>query len=126
MALGQLSIRQGLITETNSEAIDLLTFRVKSDIRSALTLVEEAKMALEDLELGHAARRLCRCLCRTIPAIKSVWDLTQTASPANAGVKYASISTVVVGVRAVHSGLCTGHKPSGWEPVPKATRLRCW
>ena len=107
VALGQLSIRQSLIAETNSEAIDLSTFKAKADIRSALTLVEEAKAALDDLELGHAAKRLYRCLHRTTKALKSAWDHTQTASLDNAGTWYASIATVDVGARAVHSGLRT-------------------
>ena len=87
VTLGQLSICEGSIAGTNSDAINLLTFSVKADIMSDLFLVEEAKAALNDLELGHTTKK--------IPSL------------ANAGVKYASIAMVDVGARAVHSGLHT-------------------
>ena len=47
------------IAEANSEVIDLSTFKVKANIRSALSLVEEAKAALDDMELGHTVKMIC-------------------------------------------------------------------
>ena len=105
MALDQLGTSQGSIAEANSEAIDLSTFKAKANIRSALTLVDEAKVALD--ELGHAAKSMRRHLRRTTKALKSARDHTQTAFLANAGVKYSSIATVDIGARAVQSGLRT-------------------
>ena len=64
--LGQLVIHQGLITEANLEAIELPTVKAKANIKSALSLMEEAKAALYDLELGHVARKLHRRLHRTM------------------------------------------------------------
>ena len=49
------------------------TFKVKADIKLALFLVEEAKAALVDLELGHAVKKLCRRLLRTTKTLKSAW-----------------------------------------------------
>ena len=40
------------------------TFNVKAIIKSARSLVEEAKVVLDDLELGHAVKRLHGCLHR--------------------------------------------------------------
>ena len=69
--------------------------------------MEEAKTTLDDLELGHSTKKLRRHLRTASKSLKSAWGHTQTASFANAGVKYASIAMVDVGVRAVHSGLHT-------------------
>ena len=65
MALGQLGKREGLIAEANSEAIDLSTIKAKADI------MDDVKASLDDLELGHAAKRLRRCLRRTTKPLKS-------------------------------------------------------
>ena len=40
-------------------------------------------------------------------SLNSVWDHTQIASFANAGIRYCGVATVDVEARAVHSGLCT-------------------
>ena len=107
VAFDYLDIWQGTIAEDNAEAADLSTFKAKADIRSALSLVDDVKVLPDDLKLGNTAKKMHRHFCRTTKALKSAWDHSQTASLANAGVKYASIATVDVGARAVHSGLCT-------------------
>ena len=89
------------------QAIDLSIFNAKAVIKSALSLVEEAKVALDDMELRYAAKRLHRCLRRAKKSLTSAWDHTQTASLANAGIRYASIAMVDVRARTVHGGLCT-------------------
>ena len=106
VTLGQFGIQQGSISEANSEAIDLSTFKMK-DITADLSLVEDVKAAMDNMELGHAARKLDRHLRRATKSLNSAWDHTQTASFANAGVRYASIVMVDVGARAVHGGLRT-------------------
>ena len=105
--LGQLSVRHGMNAEANSEAIDLSTFNAKADIKSALSLVEEPKATLKDPGLDRPARKIRKCLHMASKTLKSSWEHTQVASLSNAGIKYASIATVDVGARAVHSGLCT-------------------
>ena len=107
VTLRQLGIHQGSTVEANSEAIDLSTFNMKADIKSALSPMEEAKATLQDQELGPILRNLHRCLHRASKTLKSAWEHTQITSLANAGVKYVSIATVDVGARAVHSGLHT-------------------
>ena len=82
VTLGQLGIRKGSISEANSEAIDLSTFKAKDDI-SALSLVEEVKAALDDMELGDVVKKLHRYLSRATRSLNSAWDHTQTASLAN-------------------------------------------
>ena len=61
---GQLAIRNGTITTAKSQSVDFATFIAKADIKSALSLVEEAKAALEELHLGHAAMGMCKHLRR--------------------------------------------------------------
>ena len=53
VTLGQIGTCLGLIKEANFEAINLSTFKVKAIIKLALSLVGEARAALDDLELGH-------------------------------------------------------------------------
>ena len=71
VTLGQLGLWKGLISEANSEAIDLSTFKAKEDITSALSLMEEAKASLDDMELGHAAKKLHRRLHRAARSLNS-------------------------------------------------------
>ena len=56
----QLGIRQGSISEAAFEAIDLSTFEAKEGISGALSLVEEAKVGMDKLEPGPAARTIHR------------------------------------------------------------------
>ena len=63
--------------------------------------------ALDDLKLGHVAKKLNRHLRRATRSLNSAWHHTQTVSLANASVKYASIAMVDIGARSVHSGLQT-------------------
>ena len=42
---GQLAIRNGAIAEANSQAVDLVTFNAKADIKAALSLVKDANTA---------------------------------------------------------------------------------
>ena len=99
VSYGQLGIRQGSILEANSKAIDLPTFKVNENISAALSLVEEAKVAVDKLELGQAAKMLLRHLRRVTRSLKSACTHTQLASFVNAGVRYASMATVDVGAR---------------------------
>ena len=47
------------------------------NIKSVLFLVEETKVALDDMELGHAAKRLHRSLHRAKKSLNSAWDHTR-------------------------------------------------
>ena len=96
VSLSQLGVRQSTLEEANSEAIDLSTFNVKTDIKSALSVMEEAKAALKDLGLGCPTRNICKHLCKTSNNLKSAWEHTQVTSLANSGIKYASIAMVDV------------------------------
>ena len=49
VTFGQLGIRQGSISEAASEAVDLSNFNVKEGITAALSLLEEAKVAVDQL-----------------------------------------------------------------------------
>ena len=60
---GQLAIRNGAIAEANCQAVDLVTFKAKSDIKAALSLVEEANTALGKLQ-GCTVRSLHKKLRR--------------------------------------------------------------
>ena len=97
VSLRQLSIQQGSVSEANSEAIDVSTFKAKEDI-SALSLMEEAKMILDDLEPGHAVRKLHKHLHR---ASRSLSNHAQAGSLMNDSVRYASVAMVDVGARTV-------------------------
>ena len=102
---GHIAIRNGAIAKANSQAVDLVTFNAKSDIKAALSLVEEANTALEMLQ-GCTAKSLCKQLHRPRRSCNSTWEHSQTASLANAGIKYATITIGDVRARAVHGGLC--------------------
>ena len=97
VAHDQLAIRKGAITEANSQGIHLSTLNAKANIKLAFSQIEEAKIALDELELGHAVKRLHRCLCRAERSLKTTWGHTQSASLANAGIKYASIAMAYMG-----------------------------
>ena len=101
---GQLTIRNGAIAEGNSQSIDLTTVNAKVDIKSTLFLVEEAKSALDELELGHAAKKMYMCLCRA----KNCLGTHESAFLANAGIKYASIAMGDVEAKTVHGVLRRG------------------
>ena len=72
VTLGQLGIHQGSIAESNLEAIDLSTFNAKANIKSAVSLVEEVTAALNDLEPGHAMKKLCRHLRRLVSSMPAL------------------------------------------------------
>ena len=63
--------------------------------------------AMDKLELGQVAKTLLRRLCRATKSLNLALDHTQLASFANAGVRYASMATVDVGVRTVQNRLCS-------------------
>ena len=77
VSLSQLGVRQGMIAEANSEAIDLSTFNMKADIKSALSPVEEAKAGLKDPELGHSIKKIRKCHHKASKTLKSAWEHTQ-------------------------------------------------
>ena len=113
VSLGQLGIRQGLVSEANSEAIDGL-LQCKGGITSALSFVEEVRKIQDKfnhVEPEHEVWKLCKCLRRASRSLSSV-------SLANAGIKYASMATVD----------CTPsrHKPSEWGPAPALSNLISW
>ena len=82
------------------------TFKAKENI-SALSLVEEAKTIMDDLESGLAVRKLRKHLCRASRSLSAAWTHAHAGSLANAGIRYASVAYVDVGARAVHCGLRT-------------------
>ena len=104
VAFGQLGIRQRAISGAASEAIDLATFKAKEGITTALSLLEEAKGAVDQLRSSSEVCLISRRLRRASTALNS-WDHTQVASLATTGVYFAGMATVDVGARAVHSGL---------------------
>ena len=106
VTFGQLGIRQGSISKAASEAIDLSTFKAKEGITAALSLLEEAKGAVDQLELSLEVHLINRHHRRASRALNSSWDHTQVASLANIGVNFASMAMVDVGARAVPSRLC--------------------
>ena len=68
---GQLGIRQWSILEANSEAIDPSTLKAKEDISAALSIVEEAKAAVDK---WRWARWLRHCTSTsTGPPDPSTW-----------------------------------------------------
>ena len=105
VSYSHLGTWQGYISEANSEAVDLSTFKVTEDISTVLSLVEKATAVMNKLEPGRASGTLHMCLRRATRFLNSTWDHTQVASFANAGISYASMATVDVGTRAVQSGL---------------------
>ena len=60
-----------------------------ANIKSAVSIMEEAKVALDDLDLGHVRKRLHRRLHRAKKCLNSAWDQTQSASLANVGIALA-------------------------------------
>ena len=112
VSISQLGIHQGSISEAASKAIDLSTFKVKEGISATLSLMEEAKIAVDKLEPGSAVSMMHRCLRRATRVLKSNWDHTQVASLANAGVSFASMAMVYVGVgQSKVDSVPLGHKP---------------
>ena len=84
VSIRQLGIQQGSVLEANSKAIDVSTFKDKADISSAFSLLEEAKMILDDLESDQAVRKLRKQLHRAsrspsmLPGIMPRWHLLPT------------------------------------------------
>ena len=76
---GQVAIKNSMISKANSQAIALATFNAKV----ALFLVEETKVTLDELELGHATKRMHKDLRRAQQSLNITWEHTQTASLAN-------------------------------------------
>ena len=66
--------------------------------------MEEVQATVDRLESGTEVRSITRSLRRASIVLHS-WDHTQVVSLANTGVSFASMATVGVGARAVHSGL---------------------
>ena len=67
VSLGQLGIRQGTVSEANSEVIDVAAFRAKEEITSALSFVEDARATLDEFgptEPAHGVRKLQKRLRR--------------------------------------------------------------
>ena len=77
VSLSQLGIRQGAIAEANSEAIDLSTFNTKADIKSAFSLVEEAKAALKDPGLGRPTRKIRKHFYKALKTLKLALEHSQ-------------------------------------------------
>ena len=112
VTFGQLCIRQGSISEATSEAIDLSAFKAKEDITTALSLLEEAKGAVDQLEPSSEARLISRHLRRASRTLNSSWDHTQVASLTNTGVSFAGMATVDVGLgQSIVDSVPLGHKP---------------
>ena len=67
VSLWQLGIRQGAVSEANSEAIDVAAFKAKEDITLALSFMEDARTILDEFnpaEPYHEVRKLHKRLCR--------------------------------------------------------------
>ena len=62
---------QGLIAEAASKAIDLATFKAKEDIMTVLSLLEEAKAEVDQLEPCPEVRTITRCLRRASRVLNS-------------------------------------------------------
>ena len=64
--------------------------------------MEEARSILDDLKSGHVVRKLHKHLCRASQFLSTAWDHAQADSLTNAGVRYASVSTVYTSAQHHH------------------------